>query len=278
MLKYKMPYFLYTFRPQISEQNLFEQFLDIFLPFLKEFPKYSYSIEEDGTLQQHIHIIYEHHATDNSKALPQKLNRKMFSLFKSVLKNKMTNEKGFDDRMVDNTSEDLLKVLGYVNKETNCLRRKSVGFTNEQILEAVKYYYASEHLDKSVVKNDLNIMTPKNIHISIKDYCVKNNLEPTCPITKLKMIKDGYMFDHKNAFHEIEINLHPERFQDINSYTDDSYKNIVYKMTQQEIQIQKYKTQIESLKKHFNISQIENGFDGRVKIKGQGSDEDFKYI
>ena len=274
-----MPFFLYTFRPQINEQKLFEQFLDVFLPFLKEFPSYSYSVEEEGTLQQHIHIMYEHHATDNSKAMPQKLNKKCFSLFKSALKNKMTNDKGFDDRKVNDNQEDFLKVLGYVNKETNCLRRKSVGFTNEEILKAVGHYYACEHLDKSIVKNDLNIMTSKNIHISIKDYCVKNNLEPTQPLTKLKMIKDGYMFSQvtkvAETFDEIEINMFPDRFDELD---DKSYDNMSYRINQQQEELQKLRSQLYALKHHFKIAQIENTFDGRVRIRGLGSDEDFKYI
>lgn len=277
-----MPFFLYTFRPQINEQKLFEQFLDIFLPFLKEFPSYSYSVEEEGTLQQHIHIMYEHHATDNSKAMPQKLNRKCFSLFKSALKTKMTNDKGFDDRMVNDNQEDFLKVLGYVNKETNCLRRKSVGFTNEEILEAVKHYYACEHLDKSTVKNDLNIMSSKNIHISIKDYCVKNKLEPTHSLTKLKMIKDGYMFSQvtkvAETFDEIEINMFPDRFEKDIPFADKSYENMSYKIIEQQEKIQQLKQQLTALTHHFKIAQIENTFDGRVRIRGLGSDVDFKYI
>ena len=276
-----MPFFLYTFRPQINEQKLFEQFLDIFLPFLKEFPSYSYSVEEEGTLQQHIHIMYEHHAKDNSKALPQKLNKKCFSLFKSALKNKMTNDKGFDDRMVNDNQEDFLKVLGYVNKETDCLRRKSVGFTNEEILKAVAHYYACEHLDKSTVKNDLNIMSSKNIHISIKDYCVKNKVEPNQPLTKLKMIKDGYMFSQVSkvaeTFDEIEINMFPDRF-DADNFSDKSYENMSYKNNQLQEENKKLKQQLYALTHHFKIAQIENTFDGRVKIRGLGSDVDFEYI
>ena len=116
-----MPFYLFTFRPQITEQELFENFITIFIPELKKLTKYSYSIEEDTTLQKHIHVVAESKAKDLS-AFKQIFNKKIFKDFKSTLKLKQTNEKGFDDQKI--RDEDFLKVLGYVNKETQCLRRE----------------------------------------------------------------------------------------------------------------------------------------------------------
>lgn len=264
-LKYKMPYFLYTFRPQITDQDLFETFLDIFLPFLKEFPKYSYSIEEDNTLNKHIHIMYECKADCNNKALPQKLNRNLFKSFKDCLKNKLTNvENGMDDRKVKDTTEDFLKVLGYVNKETNCVRRKSIGFTNEQILEAVSYHYATAAIEKSKPKSDIKVMTSKNIHIHIKDYCQSNNLDPGNPIVKLKMTKDCYAFSQVSkvpeTFKEIEIQMYPDRFP------EDKYDNLDYVTMDQKYQnaeqkIVEQKILIDRLISHFKIQVHQANFD-----------------
>lgn len=273
-------YYLYTFRPQINEQDLLEDFLSLFLPFLEEFTKYSYSIEEDGTLNKHIHVIYTSKATDNSKAMPQKLNQKLFLKFKSALKNKMTTEKGFDDRKVKEKNgipikEDYLKVLGYVNKAVEkCWRRKSKGFTNEEIKEATDFYYANDRLDKSQIKNDLIIMNPKNIHISIKDYCIKNNLEPTQPITKLKMIKDGYCFDHKQAFREIEINLHPDRFPE-DKFEDESYDNLVARIIYLERKEDEFRTRLQALEKYHKCITKSANFSGVVQLRGLGSDEEW---
>lgn len=172
-----MPYFLFTFRPQVSEQQLFEDFLTIFLPILKEFPKYSYSVEEDNTLQKHIHCLLEHTtAKDNSKFL-QLFNKKIFIDFKKSLLTKQTNEHGFDNRKVQDTPEDLIKVLGYVNKETQCLRRGYSGFTNEEVLDAVNFYYTTKHIEKaSKINDDWTILTTKNAHITIEKFVLDNNL------------------------------------------------------------------------------------------------------
>ena len=267
-----MPHYLFTFRPQISEQELFEQFLVIFLPILKKFPKWTYSIEDDQTLTKHIHAVFEHPTAKDKTAMEQLFNKKIFRDFKKSIKYKQTNDAGFDNQKIK--EEDLMKVIGYVNKQDGCLRRE-YNFTNQYITDCVEYYYVSQHIDKTIIKQDLIIMTPRNIHIHIKDYCIKNNLEPTDPMTKLKMIKDGYCFDHKNAFNEIEINLHPERFTEA---TTESYDNMMYQKIQLNNQVYQLEQQIKQLKSHFHISQIETTFSGQVRIKGKGSDEEFKII
>lgn len=189
-----MPFYLFTFRPQITEQDLFENFVTIFSCELDRFMKYSYSIEEDNTLNKHLHCLVESNAKDNN-AFKQIFNKKIFKDFKSTLKNKQTNEHGFDDRKVKDDPEDFLKVLGYVNKETQCLRRKYKGFTNEEILKAVEYYYTTKHIDKEKnINNDLIILTPKNYHIHLKTQAIKHGLQPDDPLLTFRMRKDGYCF------------------------------------------------------------------------------------
>ena len=192
-----MPFYLFTFRPQITEQELFENFITIFIPELKKLTKYSYSIEEDTTLQKHIHVVAESKAKDLS-AFKQIFNKKIFKDFKSTLKLKQTNEKGFDDQKI--RDEDFLKVLGYVNKETQCLRRE-YNFTNEEILKAVDYYYTSKHIDKSQKSNrDWTILSTKNAHVIIEKYIEDNEIDildyQECEITKIKMIEDRYSFNN----------------------------------------------------------------------------------
>jgi hypothetical protein len=207
-----MPFYLFTFRPQITEQDLFENFLTIFIPEIKKLTKYSYSVEDDSTLQKHIHVVAESKAKDLS-AFKQIFNKKIFKDFKSSLKTKQTNEHGFDDKKIN--QEDFLKVLGYVNKETQCLRRE-YNFTNEEILKAVDYYYTSKHIDKSQKGNrDWTILSTKNSHVIIEKYIEDNEIDildyQECEITKIKMIEDRYSFNNisdkqlSKIFSEIHI-------------------------------------------------------------------------
>lgn len=266
MLKYRMPYFLFTFRPQISEQELFENFLTIFLPIIQAYPKYSYSVEEDGTLQKHIHcLLYEPNEKkkDYSK-FSQIFNQKRFTDFKKSLFTKQTNESGFDNRMVKETDQDLLKVIGYVNKETNCLRRAYAGFTNEEILNGVDYYYTCKHIDKSVKKSDLTIITPKNIHIIIKTFCEENKIEPTDPTLKYRMNAQGYCFSQcpkvQETMHELESIMFPERY----TYDDTpnrDYSHIEKRLRLYEMFIQSLGKELPTGYEHISGTDTKTGFD-----------------
>ena len=221
-----MPYYLFTFRPQITEQQLFEDFFTILQPELECLSKYSYTIEEDNTLQKHIHLIAESKAKDNS-AFKQLFQKKIFQEFKSALKHKLTNEKGFDDRKVKETKEDFLHTLGYVNKEATALRRQYKGFTNDEITMAVEYYHTAKRIKSAIPKSDLTIVTARNCHVLIKDYCVRNECEPVDPFTILNMKKEGYMFSQcphlQETLEELEINMFPDRYNITEENQNDSF-------------------------------------------------------
>ncbi len=212
-----MPYYLFTFRPQVTEQDLFENFITILKPELDKLDKYAYSIEEDNTLQKHIHVIAEHPSAKDNSAFKQMFNKKIFKDFKSSLRTKQTNDKGFDDRKVTEAPEDFLKTLGYVLKESACIRRQTKGFTNEELLQAIEYYYTSKHIDKqSKINDDWTILTTKNAHILVEDYIIKNEIIMSqqydiSSTIKIRMIKDKYSFinlsndKQRQLFNEILI-------------------------------------------------------------------------
>lgn len=195
---YNMPLFLFTFRPHINEQSVFDDFLTIFLPEIKnKCSKYSYAIEDADKLTRHIHILAEMPpACKDYSKFSQLFNKKVYSAFRDSLKNKLTNDHGFDDRKVNEDPHDFLKVLGYVNKDTSS-KKVYEGFTNEQILEGVEYYYASKHIEKSKVENDWTILSPKNFHVIIEDYIEKNNIDKETfnpAILERQMIEDKISF------------------------------------------------------------------------------------
>lgn len=210
-----MFFYLFTFRPQTSETNLFEQFLTILKPALedsKTIKKYAYSVEEDNSLNVHIHLLAGFEETKSkNNPLTQFFNTKPFRDFKQTLKLKQTNEpNGFDDRKVQDTKEDFLKVLGYVNKETVCRRRANKGFTNEEILEGIEYYYTTQHIDKSKdqSKNNWKILTHKNVLAEIEYWMDNNNVEKWSPIQKVKMIQDRYSFTNFSQKNLLSIEHH----------------------------------------------------------------------
>ena len=155
MSQQTLRFYLFTFRPQVSEFPLFETFLTILKPQLhdnKTLKQYAWSVENDTptSISKHIHILMGFEKTKSkNNPVTQFFNAKVFKDFKNMLKNKQTNEPaGFDDRIVADTEEDFLKVLGYVLKETQVIRKCST-FPLERVSQAIDYYYQCDHIDKS---------------------------------------------------------------------------------------------------------------------------------
>lgn len=218
MLRYKMDYYLFTFRPQITEQDLFEHFLTILKPSLKDsktLQSYAYSVEEDYSLKKHIHLIAGFKKTKSkNNPLTQFFNGKTFKEYKTMLKTKQTNEPvGFDDRKVNDSEEDFLKVLGYVVKQPVCVRREYT-FPDDKIQEAYTYYYTTDHIDKSNnIDNDWKVLTTKNAHVLIEKYIKDNDITEIRPQLKIDMIKDKFSFinfseqKQQQLFNELDIHL-----------------------------------------------------------------------
>ena len=113
-----MTYIFYTFRPQICDQQLFEDFLKLFIPFVKSHKEYAYSVESDGTLSKHLHAIIGSPSTGKDyqdlDKFYQKFNKtnglKEFKDF--AKKHANTSEVAFKPMKVKDTPEDLLHTPG----------------------------------------------------------------------------------------------------------------------------------------------------------------------
>jgi REP element-mobilizing transposase RayT len=273
-----MPFLFFTFRPQITEQNLLNQFLTIFLPEVKhKSKKYSYSIEEPNTLNQHFHLIAEFSDSvkDLSK-LRQIFNKKAYADFREAIKHKSTTDIAFDDKLVKDDPHDRLKVLGYVNKATDSFK-KYEGFTNEEVLEAVEYYYTTKHLEKTKVKEDLKVLTTKNMSIHILDYCRKNNRDPRHQYQiKLAMNKEGYQFHGissrivNEAFKETDIFMNPDRYDENGKSNESTDVHMAQENERLQYELEKQRVMIQKLKTHFKINTIEQGNFNMEQIKIDG--------
>jgi len=167
-----------TFRAHVSEPQLFEDYLNIFLPILNNFEKYAYSIEEDNSPNRHIHAIVSLTPTIKDKSkLDQKFTNKFIKDFKKSLGIKQTAwEHAYDSKYLPDTLEDVMKVLGYVLKDDKVIRRRVKNITTNQITQAIKYHVSTARIESSVVQNDIKIINNKNFHISCEHFAKKNNM------------------------------------------------------------------------------------------------------
>lgn len=248
-----MGIFNITIKANVCDPEYFEQYFTLLKPFLENFDMYSYSIEWDDTIDRHLHLILETPDRDWS-SLFNKLKTKHFKPIiknmpnSTILKNFIHGEK------VKQTTEDIFKTLGYVNK-WHCNRRSHKGWTDTDILDAVEFYATSKHHEKSQIKSDVKIVTSKNIYAMTKQFCKDTDTKIDDPLIKGKMTKVGHGFinvspsnisrafkelrvmndcDSQGDWHDINLELHGIETK-YDQYQQETIKELCYFIQSQNI-------------------------------------------
>ena len=191
-----MPYHLLTFRAHPNDSKLFEEFMDYFPPLLDEYPSYAWVVEEDNTLNKHFHAVIETVKTKSKKTFFEKFNNKNLKKYKEmVIRSTNTQSQGFDNRKVEDTQEDLLKCVGYTQKEGTPERSGVKGFTREFLEKAYHFYKVDARVKKASLPEDTILLTLKNAYAHIPAWCRKNDIRPSDPTCLLRMNHSGYAFE-----------------------------------------------------------------------------------
>lgn len=219
--------YLITLRCHQNDHNLFEEYIILIKDWLEGVEKYSYSIELDDTINRHLHLFINHDARDSDK-LRREFTSKGFK--KINIKTKSSKTILSNALKIDKVTKTRKKALGYVNK-FNSRRRDHKGYTDQEILDAVEFYYTTERIEKSEeTVSDWKHVTNKNFHASVEDY-IKNNPElllKDSDLIKIRMVKDKYTFqlnvkDQERYFKELRIAHEQCSEQDIHSCSQEAY-------------------------------------------------------
>lgn len=252
-----------TFRAHVSEPQLFEDFINIFLPILTTFTHYVYSIEEDNTPNRHIHTLFNLTSAmkDRSK-IDQKFNNKFMKEFKKSLGMKQTEwVAAYDSKMIENTKEDFLKVLGYCIKDDNVTRRRVKNIPTTFLTQGIKFHLTTARIEGSAAKNDWKAIKPQNIHIFLEQFCEKNNIDVTDTQLVPMMVKDKHTFNQitskqlKLSIAELKyqkINDEEQSFEDlitIQNHANDTNPNIL----ELQEEIERYKEKIRQQKEEIRM-------------------------
>lgn len=216
-----------TFRAHVSEPQLFEDFINIFLPILNTFNTYAYSIEEDNSPNRHIHSIFNLTSSmkDRSK-IDQKFNNKYMKDFKKSLGIKQTQwTAAYDSKMVENSLEDFLKVLGYCIKDDNVTRRRVKNIPINFLTQGIKFHVSTARIENSVVKNDWKAIKPQNIHIFLEDFCEKNNIDVSDTELVPKMVKSKHTFNQITS-KQLKLSIAELKYQKMEN-EEKNYENLL---------------------------------------------------
>jgi len=186
-----------TFRAHVSEPQLFEDYLNIFLPILNNFDSYAYTVEEDDTPNRHIHCLLSlNNSIKDKSKLDQKFNNKFMKDFKKSLGIKQTAwEHAYDSKYLPNTKEDILKVLGYVLKEDDVTRRRVKNISTNLMTQGIKFHVSTARIETSRVKNDWKAIKPQNIHVFLEDFIDKHDIDVNDTGLVPLMVKSKYTFN-----------------------------------------------------------------------------------
>lgn len=216
-----------TFRAHVSEPQVFEDFISIFLPYISlKFPFYIYSIEDDDTPSRHIHLLLNHNEKDKQK-LKQKIEAKYFKEFTKSLISKETAlshaikyGKGPDGEDFGFTMkiEDKMKCIGYIYKDIT-RRNRTEGISQDCITQCCDFYYANRRI-KNSTENDWKIITTKNIHTKVEQFCKENKQDLNSPILQQNMVK------HKHTFINLTIKQRKMAFAELRYYNGKDDHNI----------------------------------------------------
>jgi hypothetical protein len=186
----------FTFRPQINDQQLFEDFVILFLPFVKLHDNSCYSIEEDGTLNKHIHAVITGNYKDLSKFF-QKWNKSNgLKDFKGITKKSTnTDSNGFNNQKIPEDKTEFLHVVGYTFKDADKNTRSWSNIPDHTMTEAIEYYHAHRRIKaKETTNKDWTLITGKNCYAHIESYIDKQKIQLPDPLLTIRMAQDRYGF------------------------------------------------------------------------------------
>ena len=230
-----MTYIFYTFRPQINDQQLFEDFLKLFIPFVTSHKEYAYSVESDGTLSKHLHAVLGSPATGKDyqdiDKFYQKFNKhnglKEFKDF--AKKHANTSEVAFKPMKVKDTKEDLQHTLGYTLKEH--VARQATNFPNQFVLDSIEYYFAYQRIKaKDNTSKDWTILTGKNVNVIMERYIQDNEIKLPDPLLGNKMSADRFCKHNcsEKQFRQAQAEIHLALAKEAGVDPDYDEKEIVF--------------------------------------------------
>lgn len=212
--------FAITIRFQVTDTQLFEDYLIFFKTWMEEEPsRYSYSIEWDDTINRHIHAVVTANYVDGDKLKRRITTKEFLPIIKKLKASNTILANAIKCSVVTKTPK---KALGYTQK-WHCNRRGHKGYTDQEIVDSVEYYYTTTRLEKTQeIKDDWILLNTKNFHAHVEDFIQKNpelKYEDS-DIIKLRMVKHGYSFMSITS-KQLEVGFREIRIKNDSSHVND---------------------------------------------------------
>lgn len=171
-----------TYNPQISYPSLVDDFLNIFLPKMKEHSQhFVWAIEKDGTPDRHCHSVF---LVSDKEDSSQKVRQKFieFKLMKDFLKHSAKECMGVGPVQLQAVLLSPGEKLHHMIKIGYCLKENPIQreftFSSGVITQCVKLYWSSIKT-QIVTTNDWDLLTTKNIYTKLPYILKETNIDLT---------------------------------------------------------------------------------------------------
>lgn len=229
-----------TFRPHPNDNQLFEDFLIIFLPILKtRIQNYVYVVERDNTPEKHFHcVINDKSFVDNSK-VKSKISCKPLQRFNKFLSINTETNNNIAHQTHFIGKEDKIKntqyYIGYCYKEDNVSRRDT-NLPACDIQASLEYYNSMKRLETNETKSDVKYIKANNVHRYINEFRQWEGDDFVWVNLHRRMIRQGYSFiqltskQFNYAVSEIKYMEQMEEDEDIDIIDSYRYDQNIYRL------------------------------------------------
>lgn len=193
-----MPSCFITFRAHPNDLVLFEDFLTIFIPLIKQrCENYLYVVEKDNTSEKHFHAVCSDKSFRDTDKCRKKFDCKPLQKFKKFItfnsESNLTHALQTHYIGQEDKEKNTDYYIGYCYKEDN-LNRRDTNFSMEKVELALKYYHAMKRVDINAPRKVRIHVKPNTFDTYLDEFRAYEGDDFTYVNVFQRMVKAGYRF------------------------------------------------------------------------------------
>lgn len=228
-----MPSCFITFRAHPNDLILFEDFLVIFIPLIKErCEEWLYVVERDNTSEKHFHAVISDKSFRDADKCRKKFDCKPLQKFKKflVFKSESNLTHAFQTHYIgkEDKEKNTDYYIGYCYKEDNVPRRDT-NFSQYKVIEALKYYNTMKRIEINAPKKVRVHVKPNTFDTHLDEFREYEGEDFTYHNLFVRMVKHGYRFSSMSS-KQMKICLIEHRIErgDEDNYDTKTYEDFCY--------------------------------------------------
>ena len=198
-----MPSCFITFRVHLNDLVLFEDFLTIFIPLIKQrCDNWLYVVEKDNTSEKHFHAVCSDKGFRDSSKCRKKFDCKPLQKFKKFITfnsgSNLTHALQTHYIGKEDKEKNTDYYIGYCYKEDNVPRRDT-NYPQQKVRDALSYYNTMKRIEINAPKIQLKHVKTNTFYQYLDEFRDYEGENFTYHNLFLRMVKSGYRFSSMSS-------------------------------------------------------------------------------